>query len=100
MPKRNQKEIDDERELKINPVNVFTCGCGKANEVKAPDFMIHLKEAHGIDQLQAKGKRSMLAHIDGSYWFSWNYAWELESGLKFSQYIRMARAEDDMMRFA
>lgn len=99
MPKRSKKEIEDERQLKLNPVNVFTCDCGKANEVAPSEFMTHLKEAHNIDQSQAKGKKSMLAHIDGSYWFSYNYAWELESGLKFSQYIRMARSEDDMMRF-
>lgn len=99
MARRSKKETEDERQLKLNPVNVFTCDCGKANEVQHTEFMEHLKDVHKLDVKQLKGKKSMLAHMDGSYWFSYNYVWELESGLKFSQYVRMARAEDDMMRF-
>jgi hypothetical protein len=46
-----------------------------------------------------KGKKQMTMHMDGSYWFSYNYTWTLESGLVFHQYIRMARDKNDLMRF-
>lgn len=97
MSRQTNKEKEDERDLKLNPVNVFTCDCGGANEWNKKDFMSHLKEAHKLNTEQLKGKKRMIAHIDGSYWFSYNYSWELESGLKFSQYVRMARSNDDHM---
>ena len=99
MARRKKAELEDERELKLNPVNVFTCDCGKANEVSQSDFLKHLNEAHGLDANKVSGKRKMLAHMDGSYWYSYNWSWELESGLKFSQYTRQARSHDDPMRF-
>lgn len=97
-----KNEQADERELKIKPVNVFTCGradCEKMESLPFEDFKRHLFDVHKLNADQLKGKKQMTAHIDGSYWFSYNYTWTLESGLVFHQYIRMARREDDQMRY-
>ena len=39
----------------------------------------------------------MIVHMDGDKWYSWTYQWELESGLKFTQYTMNARDKNDMM---
>jgi hypothetical protein len=100
MKKINEKA--DEAELRRNPVNVFQCGhadCQKIDALVAPLFMKHLLDVHGIAKDQMKGKKQMLAHIDGSYWYSYEYKWTLECGLTFGQYIRAARSKTDLMRY-
>ena len=91
MPK-TKKEI----QLRKNPVNEFTC-CGKTMPFK--EFKDHLTTDHKLNADQLKGKKSMLMHIDGDYWFSYSWQWELETGLKFTQYTIQARSHDDPMRF-
>lgn len=79
----------------INDVNVFTC-CGK--EMSYKDFKEHLLTVHKLDiKANLKAKKSMLMHIDGDKWFSYYWQWELENGLKFTQYTQQARSKDSMM---
>ena len=89
------KKQEAERKLRENPVNEFTC-CKSA--MNATDFLKHLSEVHGITP-PIEGKKSMLMHMYGDYWFSYNWQWELKSGLKFTQYTEMARDKDDPMRW-
>lgn len=63
------------------------------------DFKKHLSEVHKLDPTKIVGKKSMLMHMDVDYWFSYNWQWELESGLKFTQYTQQVREADDIMRF-
>lgn len=89
---RAEQIKEDARNLKLNPINVFTCGaCKDVSGVPMAEFQKHLTEVHEIGKDQMKGNRQMVAHIDGDYWFSSSYEWTLVSGLKFSQYVRMAR---------
>jgi hypothetical protein len=61
----------------------WTCpNCEGHPEIPQNHFVNHLKEKHGITD--AKGKRSMISHLDGDTWFAWNYEWEI-GGLKFFQ---------------
>lgn len=94
---RKKKISEREIELRKNPINVFTC-CGQS--FKHAEFQVHLSDVHKLTKEQFKGKKSMLAHIDGDFWYSYSYQWEFEGGLKFTQYIEQARADDDMMRYA
>lgn len=94
--KKQKKLTDHEIELRKNPINVFKC-CDK--EIPAKEFQKHLTDDHKLTKEQMVGKKSLLAHIDGSYWYSYSYKWEFESGLKFTQYIEAARSHDDPMRF-
>lgn len=84
------------KELRKNPVNDFTC-CNET--MKHKDFMVHLKDKHKIEPKGIKGKKSMLMHIDGDKWFSYSYQWELEGGLKFTQYTMQARSKMDLMYY-
>jgi hypothetical protein len=100
--RQSKKEKDDELDLRRNPVNVFQCGCKDCEKIEAMpfnDFKKHLLDVHKLNSDQMKGKKQMTMHMDGSYWFSYNYTWTLESGLVFHQYIRMARDKNDLMRF-
>lgn len=86
---------EEQDELRKNPINEFTC-CGQTFKFK--DFEKHLSGAHQIHSIKGLvGKKSAIAHIDGDKWFSWNYQWELESGLKFTQYVMQARTKHSMM---
>ena len=78
----------DELRLRENPVNNFIC-CGEQRSFR--DHKTHLVEDHKLNENQLKGKKRMISHIDGDYWFSSDYEWELENGLKFTQHIMMAR---------
>lgn len=96
MTKATKKQlVEEEENLRKNPINQFTC-CEKAMDLK--DFKEHLSSVHKLNPAQLKGKKQMLMHMDGDYWFSWNWQWELETGLKFTQYTMQVRAKDDMMR--
>lgn len=101
-PKFPPTKSQEEEELKKNPINLFTCGhtdCAKLDSMVFEEFKHHLFAVHQIKSDQMKGRKQMTMHMDGDFWFSYSYQWELEMGLKFSQYIKMVRAEDDMMRF-
>lgn len=91
-----KKAREEEEKLRANPVNEFTC-CGKTMPFK--EFQEHLKNDHKLSKEQLKGKKSMLMHMDGDYWFSYTHQWELDCGLKFTQHTMQARAHDDHMRF-
>lgn len=91
----NAKKNEAEEQLRKNPVNQFTC-CDKA--MNFDNFKKHLLEDHKLKEDQLKGKKSMLMHMDGDYWFSWKWQWELETGLKFTQYTMTARDKNDPMR--
>lgn len=95
--KRETKKSKQQADINLrkNPINVFTC-CGKT--FTAIEFQAHLDFDHKLAKEQRKGKRQMIAHMDGDYWFSSTYQWEFESGLKFTQHIEMARDLDDPMR--
>lgn len=90
------KKVAAEEELRKNPINNFNC-CDKV--FAFADFNKHLIDDHKLNPDQLKGKKSMLMHMDGDYWFSYKWQWELETGLKFTQYTEQVRAKDDMMRF-
>ncbi len=98
---RPKYTAEQERELRANPINEFTCSCKDAKPMKHKDFMDHLKETHKIDtsdKSQLAGNRKMLMHMDGKEWYSSSYQWTLETGLKFTQYCENIRAPDDIMR--
>jgi len=84
------------QELIDNPINVFGC-CGKTFEFNK--FVNHLKDEHKLDPEKIKGKKSLTMHMDGDYWYSSDYQWELKEGLKFSQHTKNAREIDDPMAF-
>lgn len=96
--KKNKSAInsEDEENLRKNPVNNFSC-CDKVFTFN--EFKEHLASDHKLTPDQFNGKKQMMMHMDGDYWFSYNYQWELETGLKFSQYVMMARSKDDTMRY-
>jgi hypothetical protein len=90
--KAQKKEA--EIELRKNPINVFKCGHSDCEQLKAmtlEDFKKHVQEVHLIDPTKQKIKRNMISHIDGDYWFSYDYNCEFESGLKFRNYTECAR---------
>lgn len=95
MKQKKQTKKEAEEQLRRNPINQFSC-CDKSMNFK--EFQEHLTDVHKLTEEQFKGKKRMLAHIDGDFWFSYSYEWELETGLKFSQYVEQVRAKDDMMR--
>jgi uncharacterized protein YlaI len=90
----------EEQNLRDNPINDFCCSvCKDAKPMVFEEFKHHLFDVHKIKADQLKGKKQMVMHMDGAQWFSSSYQWELETGLKFTQFTKMARAKDDMMRF-
>lgn len=103
MAKEKQEMTDsEEEELRKNPIHVFTCGhsdCKKLDSMVFQEFKHHLFEVHNLKSDQLKGKKQMMMHMDGQQWFSSQYEWALETGLKFYEFTKMARAKDDMMRF-
>ncbi len=56
------------------PQNLFACqACNMADGVSPKEMTEHLETAHGIKS--AKGKRSMLMHMDFTDRFAWSYEW-------------------------
>lgn len=90
----------EEQALREKPINQFTCSCGKADGLGFAEFKHHLFNQHEIKSDQMKGKKRMMMHIDGDVWYSYNYEWTMESGLKFTQYVERARDKNDPMRYA
>jgi len=94
------QEKQNEIELRKNPVNLFSChheNCKNVRSLSFDEFKKHLFEVHALPEDHLKGNREMLMHIDGSYWFASHFQWTLDSGLVFSQYIRMARDKKNKM---
>ncbi len=85
---------EEEEELRKNPVCLFTC-CGAEMDFKA--MQVHLWDVHKIYKGE-KMQKTMLMHLDSEQTFTSTYQWSHESGLKFTQYVYMARAKDDWMR--
>ncbi len=107
MKKQSKKEKPEmteieEEELRKNPINIFQCGhadCRKLDAMVFEEFKHHAFAVHGLKSDQFKGKKQMMMHMDGAQWYSSTYEWTLDSGLKFHQFCKMARAKDDPMRF-
>ena len=72
--------------------------CPDNPEFEHEAMMKHLKEVHGIDPKTIKGKKSMLMHLDGDTWFSWDYEWEI-GDLKFLQHTCSKRTRSDAMHW-
>ena len=100
--KKSQKDKDEEAALRKHPINVFQCNhpdCAKLDSMELKDFKKHCVEKHGQDITKSKGKKQMLMHMDGDYWFSYQWKWVLDSGLEFHQFTKQVRAMDDPMRY-
>jgi len=67
-------------------------------DLKDGEFLSHAESVHGINKTQ-KVKKEMVAHMDGTDWFSTTYKFTTKEGFEFLQMIRCTRAEDDMMRY-
>lgn len=82
----------DWEELKKNPINQFKCkSCNIEGVMSQSDFKKHLLEVHNIDaSIKHEAKKRMILHLDGDYWFSSTYEWEME-GIKFYQQVQLAR---------
>ncbi len=95
-----KKESAAEKELRENPVNQFKCDtCKELDSMNFREFKQHLKTEHGVSEENMKGTKSMTMHIDGDFWYSYDYKWTLENGLVFFQHIEQVRDKDDMMRY-
>lgn len=102
--KKEKPEMTEakEEELRKNPINLFACGhpdCKKKDSMVFEEFKHHLFSIHGLKSDQLQGKKQMMMHMDGAQWYSYNYEWTLNSGLKFNQFTKQARAKDDPMRY-
>jgi hypothetical protein len=94
MTKKEKDKLEKDKidELRKNPINDFTClTCKGSKPIDLPDFKKHLEEVHGVTKENMKGNKKMILHMDGDMWFSSQYEWTLESGVKFIQYTEMAR---------
>lgn len=60
-------------------------------------FTEHLRTAH---QMEAKGWKTTINHLDAADWYEWNYGWSKEQGgpLFAVQSVRNPRRGDDPMR--
>ncbi len=94
-------KAQDEENLRKNPENHYRCESCESMEydMTFDEFKKHIEEVHKLEFKGLKGTKQMLMHMDGDYWFSSTYQWTLEVGLKFKQFVRMARQKHDPMRF-
>lgn len=69
------------------PSNDWIClQCPGKPSFEHPAMMEHLKNVHQIDTKNTKGSRALLAHIDGSDFFTYTWEWTIRD-LKFVQNI-------------
>lgn len=68
--------------------------CGGNPEFEHDAMMSHLKDVHNIDPKTSKGKKSMIMHMDGDTWFSWDYEWDI-NGVKAHQHTCQKRSAED-----
>lgn len=67
MPKTKKSDLPE-------PQNLFSCQtCNMQEGISPKEMTAHLESVHGIKT--AKGKRSMLMHMDFADRFSWSYEW-------------------------
>lgn len=83
----------------IKPYNYWEDPSAPNQQFDHPEFLKRLQEVHGIDPKKTTGTRSMLAHIDGDTWFSWDYAWEI-GGKKFTQHTRNLRTGQNLANWS
>ena len=98
-PEMSEQEEED---LRRNPINLFQCGhpdCKGKDAVNFEEFKHHLFSAHGLKSDQLKGKKQMVMHLDGAQWYSYQWSWVLDIGLKFDQFTKNTRRKDDPMRY-
>ncbi len=96
-PKKDKSQSKKEEPRKFG--SFWKClTCAEEPEFEHKDAMAHFKEVHGIDTKTAKGNKSMLMHMDGRDWFSWDYEWTI-GDIKAVQHTVTERAADDMMRY-
>lgn len=74
----------------VEPYNLWSDETAPEQSFTHEEMMKRLKEVHGIDPATTKGQRSMMSHIDGDTWFTYNYQWTI-GGKKFYQSIRQLR---------
>lgn len=70
--------------------------CADQPEFEHKDAMKHFADVHGIDTENTKGRKSMLMHLDGDTWFSWDYEWTI-GDVKAHQHTCSKRSRDDQM---
>lgn len=75
---------------KTEPYNVWFDETAPGQEFTHAEMMKRMKEVHGIDTANTKGKRSMSMHMDGDTWFSYVWDWEI-AGKKFTNSTRQNR---------
>lgn len=69
--------------------------CKDNPELEHKEMMAHFKDAHSIDPGTTKGNKSMLMHVDGDAWYSYQYEWTI-GGLKFIQNQYYERTGDNL----
>lgn len=71
------------RSKEVEPTNEWWCQTCNTKEPMNHEGMIeHLKTVHALDTKGLKGKKSMLMHMDGDTWFSYQWEWTLGEGDK------------------
>jgi hypothetical protein len=91
MPKKAPPSPEEERRFGYWWIDPNQPG---APEVAADNksFATYLKEKYGI--AEAKGKKSMMMHVDGDTWFHWQWKWEI-GGKEFLQFYTGKRSPED-----
>ena len=100
VPKTNMKK---DTNGEVTPVNKWRCETCDSEDMTPEQMKNHLHNKHGIKTEGLKANRSMISHVDGDTWFSWNWRWTFQSAkgaVSMEQYTLNRRAKDDMMRYA
>lgn len=99
MSDKHKRDKDGE----VIPQNSWWCENCKSEEMTHDQMKAHIQEKHGLDPAKTKGMKSMLLHMDGRDWFSYQWQWTLngeKENVVLTQSTISPRAEDDMMRYA
>lgn len=75
----------------VAPYNVWTDATASGREFTHEKFMKHLQEVHGIDPKTIKGQKSLVMHVDGDTWFSYQWKWVI-AGKEFHNHSRSNRS--------
>lgn len=68
-------------------VSYYKClTCEGHPEFEKEPMMVHLKETHGTNPAETKGRREMLMHINAGKTHHSTYKWTLDNGVSFTQY--------------
>ena len=85
------------------PQNVWWCETCKDNkEMSHPQMIEHLKSKHGVDTKGLKCSKSMITHMDGDTWFSyqWDVRIKVDPEIQLTNATCTMRAKDDPIRYA